>query len=305
MISMSKLNILPVVFFLLFIFFSCNNNQKLTDSNQNTPLKNDSQKVINGVYRYYCGEREGFKIWIVDGALIRKEIFNEFVYGGNPERYTFVPDNEIWIDNSISCEEFETTLAHELNERKLMAKFAMTYFDAHDSSLALEVKLRRTFLTQSAGHESKLPRLAPIDFDSTQEISDIPGSIKLKNIYRVPEEERSGIKIWIVDGYAVRRDIYPDFGFSGNDKAYHFIPDKEIWVDGSVSCEETEYSVALELKERELISAGMNYDDAYEGALKVSDSLRISMQNLISNQKPVKLYYPLCRDTGTGKESNK
>jgi hypothetical protein len=162
--------------------------------------------------------------------------------------------------------------------------------------------MRRDFLKQCLEHEAKLPRLAPIDFDSTQEITDIHGLIKLKNIYRVPEGERNGVKIWIVDGYLVRKDIYPDYGFSGNDKAYHFIPDDEIWIDGSVTCEETEYSIALELKERELMSNGMSYDDAYTSAVKVSDSLRNAMDQLIRTHRPLVIKYPLYRDTGTGKE---
>lgn len=237
-------------------------------------------------------------MWIVDGALIRKNIFNEFVYGGNDQRYPFVPLNEIWIDNSISSEEYETTLAHEINERNLMARFGMTYFDAHDSSLALELVMRRDYLKVSSVHESILPRVSPIDFDSTQEIEDLPDMIKLKNIYRVPLRFVSGVKVWVVDGYAVRRDIYPDFGFSGNDRAYHFIPENEIWIDGSITCEETEYSIALELKEREKMSHGMLYDSAYVEAVKITDKLRAANQELILKQKPVIKTNPIVRDTG-------
>jgi hypothetical protein len=275
------------IFLLLIVFLcSCNKQEKIgTISNDN-------------IYRYYCGEKDSFKIWIVDGALIRKNIFNEFVYGGNDERYPFVPLNEIWIDNSISAEEFETTLAHEINERNLMAKYGMTYVDAHDSSLALELVMRRNFLKESAEHEFKLSKVAPIDFDSTQEIEDLPEMIKLKNIYRIPLRTINGIGIWVVDGYTVRRDIYPDFGFSGNDKAYHFIPENEIWIDGSITCEETEYSIALELKEREEMLKGKIYDDAYVEAVKVSDKMRTDNQNIILKQKPINKTNPIVRDTG-------
>jgi hypothetical protein len=291
-----------VLLFISLIFNSCNEKQKLDLENHPHSHKNDTVKTLSGVYRYYWGEKEGFKIWIVDGSIIRRAIFNEFVYGGNPERYTFIPDSEIWIDNSISSEEFETTLAHELNERNLMAKCAMSYYDAHDSSLAVELQMRRGFLKRSAEHESKLNKITPIDFDSTQEITDIPSLIRIKNIYRVPEGERNGIRIWIVDGFAVRREIYPDFGFSGNDKAYRFIPEGEIWIDGSVSCEETEFSIAQELKEREMMISGKSYDDAYTEAVKVSDTMRVAMQKLINERRPVQINYPLYRDTGTGKE---
>src|SRR6202521_6325049 len=88
---------------LLIYLYGCKNEQKTT--NNNTSTSQDSSKGISGIYRYYWGEKDKFKIWIVDGAAIRRQIFNEFLYGGNSERYTFIPEGEIWIDNSISSEE--------------------------------------------------------------------------------------------------------------------------------------------------------------------------------------------------------
>src|SRR5205085_1112349 len=283
--------------------YGCKNETKNNEV-QKTGLKNDSSITANSYYRFYAGTRDKFKIWIVDGAKIRKQIFNEFIYGGNSERYPFIPEDEIWIDNSISSEEYETTLAHEINERNLMAKFAMTYFDAHDSSLALEVKMRNKYLKKCNEHEAALPKVSPTDFDSTQEIESLPEMIKLKNIYRIPFGERNGINIWIVDGYAVRRDVYPDFGFSGNGYAYHFIPQDEIWIDGSVTCEETEYSISLEQKERELLMKNISYDSSYTEAVKVSDSMRIENLKKIQDQKKIIPINPPYRDTGTGKEGN-
>jgi hypothetical protein len=282
---------------ILSVVTSCSRNE--------TPKNLSGENKTEGVYRFYAGERNGFKIWIVDGTVVRREIYNEFLYGGNPERYTFVPVDEIWIDNSISAEEYETTLAHELNEQSLMAKFSMTYFDAHDSSLQLEEKMRKEYSATCNKHEASLPLVLPIDFDSTQEIETLPGKIKLKNIYRVPYGERNGIKIWIVDGFEVRRDIYPDFGLSGNDLAYHFIPKNEIWIDGDVSCEETEYSIAAELKERELMAKNYSYDDAYTEAIKISDDMRIQQRKLSLEHGQITPSKPLYRDTGTGKERDK
>lgn len=283
--------------FLSLIVLSCGKHETINK------LKPDSSEQNNErIYRYFWGEKDGFKIWIVDGAHVRKDFFSEFLYGGNNERYPFVPDREIWIDNSVSSEEFETTLAHEINERNLMAKTGMSYFDAHDSSLALEVKMRNGWEKICKEHEDKLPKVSPTDFDSTQEIETLPELIKLKNIYRIPLGDRNGVKIWVVDGYVVRRDVYPDFGFSGNGKAYHFIPEDEIWIDGSVTCEETEYSVFLELKERELIIAGKSYDDAYSDALEGAEKMKEENRKLVLRQLPLKKIDPPYRDNGTGKE---
>jgi hypothetical protein len=108
--------------------------------------------------------------------------------------------------------------------------------------------------------------------------------------------------VWIVDGAAIRRDIYPDFGLSGNDRAYHFIPAGEIWIDGQISCEETEFSIATELIERRLLGEGVPYDDAYERALAQVLDQRLREANG-SAQKPniLRLDQP-DRDVGTGSE---
>lgn len=61
----------------------------------------------------------------------------------------------------------------------------------------------------------------------------------------------------------MRKNFYPDFGFSGNDLAYHFILPNEIWIDGQVLSEETEYSIAIELIESDLMANENCYGDAF------------------------------------------
>jgi hypothetical protein len=236
-----------------------------------------SHKKVDGVYRYFMGKADNYDIWIVDGNQVRVKIFSSFLYGGNEQRYPFNPKGEIWIDNAISCEEYYLTLAHELNERHLMAKFGWKYITAHDSSLSLEQTIRHSNEEICRVHEASLRKVSATDYSNIKEIRGIPDSIQIQNIYRVPMGTREGIAIWIVDGYMVRKNIYPDFGFSGNDKSYHFIPPGEIWIDSQVSCEETEYSIATELKERILIESGKSYDDAYSDAIDITDKLREDM----------------------------
>jgi hypothetical protein len=287
-----KFQIIKVIL-ISFLFISCNksprNNTLLSDSTYN-----------NGIYKVLYGEREGFKVWIVDGPKIRREIFGEFLYGGNPERYTFNPEGEIWVDNSITSEELETTIIHEINERNLMHNKGMSYFDAHDSSLALEVILRNVFISKAKEHENSLSKVPPIDFDSTQEIENLPELIQLKDIYRQYIGNRNGIDIWIVDGVNIRRGIYPDFGFSGNDLAYLFIPEKEIWIDAQISCEELLFSIELELNERQELSKGIYYDDAYINALNFVTDLRNKKFNETKLQPSVKITQPLYRDKSRG-----
>jgi len=253
---------------------------------------------LDGIYRYYCGKRNGYDIWIVDGYKVRHKVYSSFLYGGNEQRYIFNPKGEIWVDHALSCEEFELTVAHELNERHLMAKFGWTYDRSHDSSLAIEVVMRKKFSAVSRAHEAVLPKVAVTDYSNVKEIRDIPDSVQLQNIYRIPLGVRNGIGIWIVDGYLVRASIYPDFGFSGNDLNYHFIPKNEIWLDGQISCEETEYCIATELMERDLRDKGMSYSDAYLKAIDYCTDLRNKMEEKIRRHPPYVIPDTLTRDSG-------
>jgi hypothetical protein len=80
--------------------------------------------------------------------------------------------------------------------------------------------------------------------------------------------------------------------------AYHFIPPKEIWIDGQISCEETEYSIALELKERQLITDGKTYSDAYEEAVQIIQQQRESMERLVKSHFKIVIPDSLERDAG-------
>jgi hypothetical protein len=264
-----------------------------------------SENKVGGVYRYSMGKTDNYNVWIVDGNQVRLKIFSSFLYGGNEQRYPFNPKGEIWIDNAISCEEYYLTLAHELNERHLMAKFGWKYITAHDSSLSLEQTIRHSNEEICRAHEASLKKVSATDFSNIKEIRGISDSIQIQNIYRVPMGTREGINIWIVDGYMVRKNIYPDFGFSGNDLSYHFIPEKEIWIDGQVTCEETEYSISTELKERQLMAAGKSYDDAYSDAIDITQKNRQEMVNLAKSHFKIAIPDSLTMYAGTIDPSEK
>jgi hypothetical protein len=264
--------------------------------------KHGAGRIVKEVYRVPCGIKDGEKVWVVDGAAVRREIFGEFLYGGNDQRYPFIPRDEIWIDNAISAEEFRYTLAHELNERNLMAAKGMSYSEAHDSSLELERKMRIDDLSQASDHEKRLPPVSPVDCDGIKEIKSLPDSIRLNGIYRQLLEINEGITVWVVDGAAIRREVYPDFGLSGNDLAYNFIPKNEIWIDGQISAEETGFSLISELSERESMKAGMTYDDAYTKALDKVRRERRKEFRAAHSCRPVLIPGQVTRDYGTGVE---
>jgi hypothetical protein len=279
-----------IPFIILFYFIPGISNYYASDKHDK------SVKNVYNVYRRYEGKKDGMKIWIVDGPLIRSKIFNEFLYGGNNARYPFVPAGEIWIDNSISAEEYLYTLAHELNEYKLMTRSGASYSNAHNSSLALELKMRNEDEIKARLHEKETGKVSVYDCDSIKQIASFPDSIFLNNIYLQKYDSLEGVSVWIVNGSEVRKQIYPDFGFSGSDLAYRFIPTGEIWIDAQVSCEETGFSISSELEERKLMSSGRGYDEAYTGAILKVSHLRKAQSFLSKKQIPARVTPQLYRE---------
>ncbi len=255
---------------------------------------------VSGIYRYYMGIKDGYELWVVDGAKIRETIYPEFLYGGNGQRYRFEPEKEIWIDNTISAEEYRYTLAHELNEHKLMQQFGYTYYAAHDSSLRIERLMRLADEKESSEFEKSLGKVAVLDCDSLKEIAELPDSVYLKNVFRQHLDDRDGVAIWIVDGAVIRKELYPDFGLSGNDLAYYFIPRNEIWIDEQTSCQEIEISIVSELTERKFLAEGRGYDYAYDQSVKQAALLRKKQDIMIKKKAAVQIPAVLDRDKGTG-----
>ncbi len=264
------------------------------------------REVSNRVYRFKEEQVGRFAVWIVDGDKVRDSVYPEWLYGGNGERYRFNPPDEIWIDNDISCQEYSYTLAHELRERRLMARFGWTYDDAHDSALMVEDVMRHADSLECAAQEAALPPVPPIDDDSTKELPWLPDRIKLHHVYLQHfETVQDSLEVWIVDGNVVRRDIFPDFGFSGNDLAYYFIPKNEIWLDNSMSCENIKFSLLTETRERALMEKGLSYDRAYEIALHQALRTMHELYREAGKHLPVFVPSPPDRDTGTGDEVRK
>lgn len=78
--------------------------------------------------------------FIVNGRYVRNNTFLDFTMGGNHERYEFVPENEIWIDNA-NIGEADFILLHELVESREM-RSGKDYDTAHDIANKVESKAR-------------------------------------------------------------------------------------------------------------------------------------------------------------------
>ncbi|MCC6979712.1 MAG: hypothetical protein IT343_15445 [Candidatus Melainabacteria bacterium] len=224
---------------------------------------------LQGIYRVRLGERQGQRIWLVDGARVARYIYPAFIMGGNDQRYRFNPDDEVWIDNRIGIDELEYTIAHELIERKLMRERGYSYGRAHEAGLALEQRMRKR-------DEMRVLR--------REKTSALP----VGGVYRSFLRTRKGVKIWIVDGPKVRRHLDGDFCFAGHGYKYDFIPRDEIWLDSAMSVEQAHFALVHEYAERLMSEKGLGYDVAYPQSLALEMEER-ERQELLSLRHELKL----------------
>ena len=91
----------------------------------------------------YITTFNGKKIYIVDGKYVRLHNDIDFLDGGHHLVYSFIPDDEIWIDDQQSPEEAYYTTIHELAENKLMEDKGMDYEAAHNIASRIEHRARQ------------------------------------------------------------------------------------------------------------------------------------------------------------------
>lgn len=79
----------------------------------------------------------------VDGEKVRDLVDIDFVAGGNPGRYAYVPHGQIWVESHVSPKDKAATVLHEVHEDDRMRHGGLSYEAAHDEALALERRFRR------------------------------------------------------------------------------------------------------------------------------------------------------------------
>lgn len=99
-------------------------------------------QVLDQILIENIGHLHGFELWIVDGKKIRGELDIDFTTGGNPGRYTYVPNNQLWLESQHDSSDLGAILLHEFIECYLMIKHSMSYDGAHNIANMFEWKLR-------------------------------------------------------------------------------------------------------------------------------------------------------------------
>lgn len=99
-------------------------------------------KLLSEIKVEFLGTLGEMKVWAVNGDKAR-EVDPDFVAGGNPFRYTYVPSGELWVEMTGSPNETIINAAHERIESKFMKEEELDYSDAHDATLVYDITIRR------------------------------------------------------------------------------------------------------------------------------------------------------------------
>ncbi len=195
-------------------------------------------------------ERGDLKVWVVDGTYIRGHIDEEFTNYGQHYRFSYIPQNELWLDREAAQDETQFFIDHLLVEHRLMAK-GMPYGKALVEADRAERNERRR-----AG-----------DLGRVMKHSTLPEASRVHT--RLWKKLENGVSVWIVSGRLVRSAFDIDFTEGGHDYVYEFVPENEVWIDDDVADEERSYVLVHELHERNLMAKGQPYSKAHADSSRI------------------------------------
>ncbi|HZQ07546.1 MAG TPA: hypothetical protein VFD70_13275 [Anaerolineae bacterium] len=195
-------------------------------------------------------QRGKVSVWLVDGSWVRTNIEQEWDNYGHHYGYSFIPENEIWLDQQADDDEQQFFIKHCMVERRLLAR-GVDEETARQKSNEAELEARR-----EAGD---LKKLRPKGHLANPEDMHV----------RLLKKLVSGVSVWIVKGRYVRSVFDIEFTAGGHDHVYEFIPTNEVWIDDDITDAERPVVILHELHERNIMEKGMDYDHAHEEASKL------------------------------------
>lgn len=90
----------------------------------------------------FADKETGLNVWLVDGKAVREQFNEDFIGGGHHYVYDFVPENDIWLENTLVKDEIPFFLLHEMHEENKMRSGA-EYQKAHNDASAVELEARK------------------------------------------------------------------------------------------------------------------------------------------------------------------
>lgn len=174
-------------------------------------------------------ERDGYKIYIVDGNYIRDNVDVEFTNFGQHFRFRFIPRHEIWLDKDHGRGERIPFEIHAIKEAEEMAK-GKDYDTAYKDGLEAECEYR---------------------------LND------KKPVHKHIIHKYGDVTVWLVDGKAVRDKYDKGFTEGGHWKVYKYVPEGEVWIDDQLTDQERKPVLLHEMNELNLMRKGMPYLPAH------------------------------------------
>jgi hypothetical protein len=190
-------------------------------------------------------ERGKLQVWIVDGSYIRTHMDEEFTNFGQHYSFSYIPENELWIEKEARDDERPFFIDHLLVEHRLMAK-GVPYDEALVEADRMERGERRR-----AGDVRRL----------THHGKELPDGREVHQ--RLWKKLENGVSVWIINGRLVRSVFDIDFTEGGHDYVYEFVPEKEVWIDDAIEEKERGYVLLHELHERNRMASGWPYNKAH------------------------------------------
>lgn len=106
-----------------------------------------------------------YRIYAVDGAAVRNLVHIDFTTGGNPGRYSYVPEGEVWVERVLEPADAAASLLHEMVETVLMQESGLDYDEAHEEASNVETMLRAQLVwtpDHPSGAGASLPTAAAV-----------------------------------------------------------------------------------------------------------------------------------------------
>lgn len=218
---------------------------------------NHSQKYTSKFLEKQINKKNDCAIWLVDGALIRKNVNENFVECGGHDQYKFIPKKQFWIDKDLDPKEYHYFISRFIYETSLINS-GKSYKDANEKGDIFEKK----------------ERLKSPECKKLVKNNAIKKKLLDKTKNKIIKKYSGDIKVWLVDGNLARDLFLVNFCEGGHDKVFPFIPKNEVWIEQAISPKERKFIILHELHERYLMSQGKSYKNAHIGATEIEDFYR-------------------------------
>jgi hypothetical protein len=76
--------------------------------------------IFGAIQKLFLGRFRDYDVYTVNGMAIKIIYSMDFVEAGNHEKWEWIPEDEIWIDNNLDNTDYKYNLAHEYFEAEQM-----------------------------------------------------------------------------------------------------------------------------------------------------------------------------------------